>query len=93
VVNWNLDEAAEQTKNFFPFLFRLAAGARERKNCKENFSAGHASKASGGGAERQFRSKKFRARFMDQRGIEPLTFRVQGGRSTIELLALKNLQM
>jgi hypothetical protein len=47
------------------FLFLLEEKIRRAQNQKSkgNFSARHASGASGGGAERQFRSKKFRAKF------------------------------
>jgi hypothetical protein len=32
--------------------------------------------------------KKFKKKYMDLRGIDPLTFRMQSGRSTTELQAL-----
>ena len=47
------------------FLFLLEEKIRRAQNqkCRENFFAGLRVVASGGGAERQFRSKKFRAKF------------------------------
>ena len=52
---------AEPSKNiFFSLIEKKFWGSHEIKNCKENIFAWHASFASGGGAERQFRSKKVR---------------------------------
>ena len=47
----------------FLFLLEEKICRTQNQKSKGNFSAGHASGASGGGAERQFRSKKFRAKF------------------------------
>jgi len=57
-----LVESRTQQKSF---LFRLEEkiGGAQIKKCEENFFAGWRASASGGGAERQFRSKKFRAKF------------------------------
>jgi len=61
-----------QQKSFLfllPARRSLGAGGEEKiggaqiKKCKENFSLAWQASASGGGAERQFRSKKFRAKF------------------------------
>jgi len=47
----------------FSFPFRRKIGRAQNKKCEENFFAGLRASASGGGAERQFRSKKVRAKF------------------------------
>ncbi|MDP1760058.1 MAG: hypothetical protein Q8L01_01160 [Candidatus Woesebacteria bacterium] len=58
-----LVQSRTKQKNF-PFLLEEKIGrAQIQIISKGNFSARHASGASGGGAERQFRSKKFRAKF------------------------------
>ena len=55
--------------SFYPHTKFWCGGLEEKiggaqiKKCKENFFAGWRAVASGGGAERQFRSKKFRAKF------------------------------
>ena len=55
-----LVESRTQQKSF---LFRLEEkiGRAQIKKCEENFFAGWRASANGGGAERQFRSKKVRA--------------------------------
>src|SRR3989344_8623390 len=47
------------------FIFLLEEKIRRAQNqkCKQNFFAGWRASASSGGAERQFRSKKFRVKF------------------------------
>jgi len=50
-------------QNSFLFLLEEKIGRAQIKKCEENFFAGWRALASGGGAERQFRSKKFRAKF------------------------------
>jgi len=45
----------------FLFLLEEKIGSAQIKKCEENFFAGWRALASGGGAERQFRSKKVRA--------------------------------
>jgi len=57
-----LVKAKHHRKILFSLGEKEIGGAQNQKS-KGNFSAGHASGASGGGAERQFRSKKFRAKF------------------------------
>jgi hypothetical protein len=57
-----LAESRAKQKNFL-FLLEEKSRRAQIQISKGNFSAGHASGASGGGAERQFRSKKFRAKF------------------------------
>jgi len=47
----------------FLYLLEEKEIARKIKKCEENFFAGWRALASGSGAERQFRSKKFRAKF------------------------------
>jgi len=47
----------------FLFLLEEKIGRAQIKKWEENFFAGWRALASGGGAERQFRSKKFRAKF------------------------------
>jgi hypothetical protein len=48
-------------KKNFVFLLEEKIGGAQIKKCRENFFAGWRALASGGGAERQFRSKKVRA--------------------------------
>ena len=50
-------------QNSFLFLLEEKNRRAQIKKCEENFFAGWRASASGGGAERQFRSKKFRAKF------------------------------
>ena len=57
-----LVQSRSQQKSFL-FLLEEKIGRAQNKKCKENFFAGWQALASGGGAERQFRSKKFRAKF------------------------------
>ena len=57
-----LVQSRARRKNFLCF-FEFAPVDLFLLKGKRNFSARHASGASGGGAERQFRSKKFRAKF------------------------------
>jgi hypothetical protein len=57
-----LSESRTQQKSFLFLLEEKIGGAQIRKS-EENFFAGLRVVASGGGAERQFRSKKFRAKF------------------------------
>jgi len=57
-----LVQSRGQQKSFL-FLLEEKEIARQIKKCEENFFAGWRASASGGGAERQFRSKKFRAKF------------------------------
>jgi len=45
----------------FGVFGRSEGGRAQNKKCRENFFAGWQASASGGGAERQFRSKKVRA--------------------------------
>ena len=47
----------------FSFPFRRKNRARANQEMRRKLFCGTASEASGGGAERQFRSKKFRAKF------------------------------
>jgi len=51
-----------QQKSFL-FILEEKIGRAQIKKCEENFFAGWRASASGGGAEHQFRSKKFRAKF------------------------------
>jgi hypothetical protein len=55
-------KSRSQQKSFL-FLLEEKIGRAQIKKCEENFFAGWRASASGGGAERQFRSKKFRAKF------------------------------
>jgi len=57
-----LVKSRTQQKSFL-FLLEEKIGRAQIKKCRENFFAGWRASASGGGAERQFRSKKFRAKF------------------------------
>jgi len=57
-----LVQSRTQQKSFL-FLLEEKIGRAQNKKCRENFFAGLRALASGGGAERQFRSKKFRAKF------------------------------
>jgi len=57
-----LVQSRTQQKSFL-FLLEDKIGRAQNKKCEENFFAGLRASASGGGAERQFRSKKFRAKF------------------------------
>ena len=57
-----LVQSRSQQKSFL-FLLEEKIGRAQIKKCEENFFAGWRALASGGGAERQFRSKKFRAKF------------------------------
>ena len=57
-----LAQSRTQQKSFL-FLLEEKIGGAQIKKCKENFSLAWQASASGGGAERQFRSKKFRAKF------------------------------
>ncbi|MBI2475778.1 MAG: hypothetical protein HYV67_00865, partial [Candidatus Taylorbacteria bacterium] len=50
-------------KKSFVFLLEEKIGRAQIKKCEQNFSLVWRALASGGGAERQFRSKKFRAKF------------------------------
>ena len=50
-------------KKSFVFLLKEKIGRAQIKNCEQNFSLSERALASGGWAERQFRSKKFRAKF------------------------------
>ena len=47
----------------FLFLLKEKIGGAQNKKLRRKLFCGTASEASGGGAERQFRSKKFRAKF------------------------------
>ena len=47
----------------FLFLLEKKTGRAQNKKLRRKLFCGTASEASGGGAERQFRSKKFRAKF------------------------------
>jgi len=47
----------------FLFLLEEKIGCAQNKKLRRKLFCGTASEASGGGAERQFRSKKFRAKF------------------------------
>jgi hypothetical protein len=58
-----LVQSRTQQKSFL-FLLEEKEIARQIKKCEENFFAGWRALASGGGAERQFLSKKFRAKFI-----------------------------
>src|SRR3989344_975921 len=55
-----LVESRTQQKSFL-FLLEEKIGRAQIKKCEENFFAGWRASANGGGAERQFRSKKVRA--------------------------------
>src|SRR3989338_5362928 len=55
-----LVQSRTQQKSFL-FLLEEKIGSAQIKKCEENFFAGWRALASGGGAERQFRSKKVRA--------------------------------
>jgi len=57
-----LVQSRTQQKSFL-FLLEEKIRRAQIKKCRENFFAGWRASASGGGAERQFRSKKFRAKF------------------------------
>src|SRR3989344_4882490 len=57
-----LAKSRTQQKSFL-FLLEKKIGRAQNKKYRENFFAGWRASASGGGAERQFRSKKFRAKF------------------------------
>ena len=57
-----LAKSRTQQKSFL-FLLEEKIGRAQIKKWEENFFAGWRALASGGGAERQFRSKKFRAKF------------------------------
>jgi hypothetical protein len=57
-----LVQSRSQQKSFLFLLEEKIWGAQIKK-CEENFFAGWRAAASGGGAERQFLSKKFRAKF------------------------------
>jgi len=57
-----LVQSRTQQKSFL-FLLEGKIGRAQIKKCEENFFAGWRALASGGGAERQFRSKKVRAKF------------------------------
>jgi len=57
-----LVQSRTQQKSF-RFRLKEKIGRAQIKKCEENFFAGWRASASGGGAERQFRSKKFRAKF------------------------------
>jgi len=59
-----LVQSRTQQKSFL-FLLEEKIGRAQIKKCEENFFAGWRALASGGGAERQFRSKKFRAKFFN----------------------------
>jgi hypothetical protein len=50
-------------KEKFCFPFRKKIGRAQIKNCEQTFSLSERASASDGEAERQFRSKKFRAKF------------------------------
>jgi len=50
-------------KKSFVFLLEEKISRAQKKKCEQNFSLVVRVLASGGGAERQFRSKKFRAKF------------------------------
>ena len=57
-----LVQSRTQQKSFL-LLLEEKIGRAQNKKYRENFFAGWRASASGGGAERQFRSKKFRAKF------------------------------
>ncbi|PIR82895.1 hypothetical protein COU19_03380, partial [Candidatus Kaiserbacteria bacterium CG10_big_fil_rev_8_21_14_0_10_56_12] len=57
-----LVQSRTQQKSFL-FLLEEKIGRAQNKKCEENFFVGWRASASGGGAERQFLSKKFRAKF------------------------------
>ena len=57
-----LVQSRSQQKSFL-FLLEEKIRRAQNKKCEENFFAGWRALASGGGAERQFRSKKVRAKF------------------------------
>jgi len=57
-----LAKSRAQQKSFL-FILEEKIGRAQIKKCEENFFAGWRASASGGGAEHQFRSKKFRAKF------------------------------
>ena len=68
----------------FLFLLEEKIGRAQNKKCRENFFAGWRASASGGGAERQFRSKKVRA-FSNkghQRGIVKFASPASAGSAT-----------
>ena len=91
-----------QQKSFLfllPARRSLGAGGEEKigcaqiKKCRENFFAGWRASASVGGAERQFRSKKFRAKFRisHQSQLSPFWERITSRlrRSAFGLCALR----
>ena len=53
----------QSTAKKFSFPFRRKNGRAQNQNRNEDFFAGHASEASGGGAVQSFRSKWVRAKF------------------------------
>ena len=57
-----LVQSRTQQKSFL-FLLEEKIGRAQNKKLRRKLFCGTASEASGGGAERQFRSKKFRAKF------------------------------
>ncbi|MDD5627406.1 MAG: hypothetical protein PHW01_05370, partial [Patescibacteria group bacterium] len=77
----------------FLFLLEEKIGRAQNKKCRENFFAGWRALASGGGAERQFRSKKFRAKFRisHQSQLSPFWERIASRlrRSAFGLCALR----
>jgi len=86
-----LVQSRTQQKSFL-FLLEEKIG-RQIKKCEENFFAGWRALASGGGAKRQFLSKKFRARFRisHQTQLSPFWERIASGQrpSAFGLCALR----
>jgi hypothetical protein len=64
----------EPSKKVFFSFYEEKIGRAQIKKCEENFFAGWRASASGGGAERQFRSKKFRAKFRISHQSQLLSF-------------------
>jgi len=87
-----LVQSRTQQKSFL-FLLEEKIGRAQNKKCEENFFAGWRALASGGGAERQFRSKKFRALFKisHQSQLSPFWERIASRlrRSAFGLCALR----
>ena len=73
-----LVKSRTQQKSFL-FLLEEKIGRAQIKKCRENFFAGWRASASGGGAERQFRSKKFRAKFRISHCLTPTLIHKCGG--------------
>jgi len=87
-----LVQSRTQQKSFL-FLLEEKIGRAQIKKWEENFFAGWRALASGGGAERQFRSKKFRAKFRisHQSQLSPFWERIASRlrRSAFGLCALR----